>query len=153
MRTLFSEPKRPIDWLKNRFEKSWERVRRRKGTGRPRTDRDVQDLIRTMTRANPTWGMRGSLGNWESWESRLARRRSTSIAFGKEARRRREHPNRRPGLLVDASFARKTGNQMRWNEIANLLEYAELTTRWLGLGFCFHPCWMAGSNPIRPAFF
>ena len=62
MRTLFSEPKRPIDWLKNRFEKSWERVRRRKGTGRPRTDRDVQDLIRTMTRANPTWGMPGLIG-------------------------------------------------------------------------------------------
>jgi hypothetical protein len=29
---------------------------------------------------------------------------------------------------------------MGWNEIANLLEDAELATRWLGLGFSFHPC-------------
>jgi hypothetical protein len=28
---------------------------------------------------------------------------------------------------------------MRWNEIANLLEDAELATRWLGLGFFFTP--------------
>jgi hypothetical protein len=104
MRTLFSEPKRPIDWLKNRFEKSWERVRRRKGTGRPRTDRDVHDLIRTMTRANPTWGMPGLIvGNWESWESRLARRRSTSIAFGKEARRR---PRGKPFLRTKPKRSR-----------------------------------------------
>jgi TPR repeat protein len=36
-------------------------------------------------------------------------------------------------------IARETGNQMRWNEIANLLEDAELATRWLGLGFFFTP--------------
>jgi hypothetical protein len=29
---------------------------------------------------------------------------------------------------------------MGWNEIANLLEDGELTTRWLGLEFCFHTC-------------
>lgn len=28
---------------------------------------------------------------------------------------------------------------MRWNEIANLLEDAELAIRWLGLGFFFTP--------------
>ena len=43
------------------------------------------------------------------------------------------------GLLVDAGLSRQAGNQMRWNEIANLLEDAELATRWLGLGFFFTP--------------
>jgi hypothetical protein len=36
-------------------------------------------------------------------------------------------------------IARETGNQMRWNEIANLLEDAELATSYLGLGFFFTP--------------
>ncbi|MFT4586592.1 MAG: hypothetical protein ACI8QF_000675 [Limisphaerales bacterium] len=46
----------------------------------------------------------------------------------------------RSRLFVDAGFPRQFGNQMGRNQIANLLEDAELVTRWSGLGFCFHPC-------------
>jgi putative transposase len=53
---VIARPRTILDWQKNRFKKFWERLCRRKGAGRPRTDRDVQELIRTMSRANPTWG-------------------------------------------------------------------------------------------------
>ena len=56
-------------------------------------------------------------------------------------------------LLVHAGLTRELGNQVRRNQIANLLEDGEFRTRWLGVGFVFHTCPMAGSNLIRPAFF
>ena len=53
---LIARPRTILDWQKNRFKKFWARRCRRKGPGRPRTDREVQELIRTMSQANPTWG-------------------------------------------------------------------------------------------------
>ena len=46
----------------------------------------------------------------------------------------------RPRLFVDAGFPRNFWDQMRRNQIANLLEDAELATRWLGVGFGVHTC-------------
>jgi hypothetical protein len=42
--------------------------------------------------------------------------------------------------LVDTGLTRQLGNKMRRNQIANLLEDAELATRWLGVGFGVHTC-------------
>jgi hypothetical protein len=53
---LIARPRTILDWQKNRFKKSWARKCRRKGPGRPRIDREVQELIRTMSQANPIWG-------------------------------------------------------------------------------------------------
>ena len=53
---LIARPRTILDWQKSRFKKYWTRKRRRKRPGRPRIDREVRELIRTMSRANPTWG-------------------------------------------------------------------------------------------------
>jgi hypothetical protein len=53
---LIARPRTILDWHKNRFKKYWARKSRRKSPGRPRIDREVRELIRTMSRANPTWG-------------------------------------------------------------------------------------------------
>ena len=53
---LIARPRTIHDWQKNRFKKFWARKCRRKGPGRPRIDREVQELIRTMSQANPIWG-------------------------------------------------------------------------------------------------
>ena len=53
---LIARPRTILDWHKNRFKKYWARKSRRKRPGRPRIDREVRELIRTMSRANPTWG-------------------------------------------------------------------------------------------------
>lgn len=44
------------------------------------------------------------------------------------------------GLLVDAGRPSDLRDQVGRNQIANLLEDAELATRWLGVGFGFHTC-------------
>lgn len=53
---LIARPRTILDWKKKRFKRFWARLCRRKRPGRPRTDRAVQKLIRTMSQANPTWG-------------------------------------------------------------------------------------------------
>ncbi len=53
---LIARPRTILDWQKNRFKKFWTRNCRRKRPGRPRIAREVRELIRTMSRVNPTWG-------------------------------------------------------------------------------------------------
>jgi putative transposase len=53
---VIGRPRTILDWQKHRFRKFWTRKSRKKGTGRPRTAPEIQKLIRTMSRANPTWG-------------------------------------------------------------------------------------------------
>jgi len=53
---LIARPRTILDWQKKRFKEFWRRKAHCRGPGRPRTNGDVQELIRTMSRANPTWG-------------------------------------------------------------------------------------------------
>lgn len=57
-----ARPQTILDWQRSRFKKFWARKCRRKGPGRPQTDRDVQELIRTLSRSNPTWGTSRIIG-------------------------------------------------------------------------------------------
>ena len=45
-----------LEWQKRRFREHWRRKRERGRPGRPCIDRDVRELIRRISRANPTWG-------------------------------------------------------------------------------------------------
>jgi len=45
---LIARPRTILDWQKMRFKKFWTRKAHRKRPGRPRTSREVQELIRTM---------------------------------------------------------------------------------------------------------
>lgn len=50
------QPATVIRWRREGFERYWTRKSRSGLGGRPTIDRDVRDLIRRMSKANPTWG-------------------------------------------------------------------------------------------------
>jgi putative transposase len=52
----FVHPRTMIAWPQRRFRDHWRRLSQRGTPGRPAIAKDVRDLIRTMWRANPTWG-------------------------------------------------------------------------------------------------
>ena len=52
----FVQPRTVIAWQQRRFRDHWRRLSQRGTPGRPAIAKDVRDLIRTMWRANPTWG-------------------------------------------------------------------------------------------------
>jgi len=45
-----------LEWQKRRFREHWRRKSGRGGPGRPVIDAEVRELIRTISRANHTWG-------------------------------------------------------------------------------------------------
>src|SRR5215510_7913409 len=50
------KPETVIAWHRHGFRLLWSWKSRSRGPGRPEVPRDVVDLIRTMQKANPTWG-------------------------------------------------------------------------------------------------
>jgi len=49
-------PETVIAWRRRRFREYWTRLCRSGTPGRPAISREVRDLIRRMSSANPTWG-------------------------------------------------------------------------------------------------
>ena len=45
-----------LEWQKRRFREHWRRKSERGRPGRPCIDRDIRELIRRISRTNPTWG-------------------------------------------------------------------------------------------------
>ncbi len=54
---LIVQPETVVRWHRQGFKLYW-RWRSRKKPGRPTVDRKIRDLIRRMSRENPTWGAR-----------------------------------------------------------------------------------------------
>jgi putative transposase len=52
----FVQPRTVIAWQQQRFRDHWRRLSRNDTSGRPAIAREVRDLIRDMSRANPLWG-------------------------------------------------------------------------------------------------
>jgi transposase InsO family protein len=52
----FVQPRTVITWRHKRFRDHWRRLSQRGKPGRPAIAKAVRDLIRDMSRANPTWG-------------------------------------------------------------------------------------------------
>jgi hypothetical protein len=52
----FVQPRTVIAWQKKRFREHWRRLSQGGTSGRPTITKEVKDLIRDMSRANPTWG-------------------------------------------------------------------------------------------------
>jgi putative transposase len=52
----FAQPRTILAWQRQRFRDHWRRLSQRGKPGRPAIAPEVQDLIRTMSRANPMWG-------------------------------------------------------------------------------------------------
>jgi hypothetical protein len=50
------QPQTVIAWQRKRFREHWARLSQHGTPGRPRLAKEFRDLIRTMSRANPTWG-------------------------------------------------------------------------------------------------
>ena len=61
---VFVKPETVVAWQRKRFRDHWTRPSRQGKPGRPQVPREVRELIRTMSRANPLWGsprIRGEL--------------------------------------------------------------------------------------------
>ena len=59
------QPRTVIAWQRTRFRDHWTRVSRQGTRGRPPVAKEIRDLIRTISAANPTWGaprLMGELG-------------------------------------------------------------------------------------------
>ena len=52
---MFVQPHIVIAWQKQRFRRYWRRLSQRSQPGRPALAQEVRDLIRDMSRSNPTW--------------------------------------------------------------------------------------------------
>jgi putative transposase len=50
------QPQTVIAWQRKRFRAHWTRLSQHTTPGRPRLTKELRDLIRTMSTANPTWG-------------------------------------------------------------------------------------------------
>jgi len=53
---VFVKPATVISWQRKRFRDHWSRLSRRGKPGRPPISKEVRDLIRRMSQANPMWG-------------------------------------------------------------------------------------------------
>ena len=85
------KPATVIDWHRKGFRLYWRR--RSRPLGRPGMSREVRDLIRQMSQANPLWGARpASTASCSSSASRSARPRSADTCRGGP------RPPRRPGV-------------------------------------------------------
>ena len=52
----FVQPHTGLSWQQRRFREYWRRLSQSGKPGRPAVPRDIQALIKHMSRANPTWG-------------------------------------------------------------------------------------------------
>lgn len=52
----FVQPLTVIAWQRRRFREHWARISRHGAPGRPAISKEIQDLIRRISRANPDWG-------------------------------------------------------------------------------------------------
>jgi hypothetical protein len=69
------KPATVVQWHRQGFRLFW---RWRSRSGRPSIDREVRDLIRQMSGANPLWERPGSMANCSSWASMSAKLPSLS---------------------------------------------------------------------------
>ena len=53
---VFVQPETVIAWRRRKFREHWRRLSRSERPGRPAVAREVRDLIRRMSSANPLWG-------------------------------------------------------------------------------------------------
>ena len=53
---VFVRPRTVIAWQQKRFRDHWTRLSRHGKVGRPAVAKEIRDLIRKMSDANPTWG-------------------------------------------------------------------------------------------------
>ena len=59
---IIVKPKTVIAWQRKRFREHWAKLSRSGKAGRPRLGKEVRDLIRKMSQANPGWGSPRILG-------------------------------------------------------------------------------------------
>jgi hypothetical protein len=52
----FVQPRTVLAWQKKRFRAHWRRVSQSGKSGRPAIPKEIRDLIRDMSQANPLWG-------------------------------------------------------------------------------------------------
>ena len=76
---VFVQPATVLAWQRRRFREHWARLRRKGRSGRPAVPLEVRELIRRMSRANPTWGAPRIVG--ELGKLTISRRSCSLVAF------------------------------------------------------------------------
>ena len=79
-------PETLIRWHRGGFRAYW-RWKSRRGVGRPAINRELRDLIREMSMANPLWGGASSEGWRVQWEAIPPRQRASSFVAWMAGRR------------------------------------------------------------------
>jgi hypothetical protein len=59
---VFGQPRTVVVWQQKRFREHWRRLSQRGTPGRPVIAKELRDLIRTLSQANPTWGLPRIIG-------------------------------------------------------------------------------------------
>jgi hypothetical protein len=64
---LLVTPDTIVRWHREVVRRRWAARSIRGRTGRPATRRNVRALVLQLARANPVWGIAGSMVNWPAW--------------------------------------------------------------------------------------
>jgi putative transposase len=70
---VFVQPRTIMAWRQKRFREHWRRLSQSGKPGRPVIAQELRDLIRTMSRANPTWGSPRIIGELRKLEIDVAK--------------------------------------------------------------------------------
>ena len=89
-----------VRWHRTAWRRHWTRKSRRPGPGRPRLDRETQDLIRQMARENPRWGAVRIVGALQNCGISVSA--STVRVYRRQALRRPPSPRWRTFLRLQA---------------------------------------------------
>jgi hypothetical protein len=82
---LFVQPATVLDWQRTRFRNHWARLSRRQ-PGRPAITKDLRELTRDISRANPRWGSPRILGELRKLGIPMAKSRARRIASACDSR-------------------------------------------------------------------
>ena len=90
---IFVKPATVIAWQRKRFRDHWSRLSRRGKPGRPSISKEVRDLIRRMSQANPIWGSPRIVGELRKLGIEVAKSTVEKYRIGCH----RRNPHRRRG--------------------------------------------------------
>ncbi|MFV1951658.1 MAG: integrase core domain-containing protein [Nitrospinota bacterium] len=70
---IFVKPETVIAWQRKRFTEHWSRLSRNGKPGSPAVSKEIRELIRKISRANPTWGSPRIVGELRKLDINIAK--------------------------------------------------------------------------------
>ena len=92
-----ARPDTILAWYRKFVGRKFDGSKVRRTPGRPRIDRDLEQLIVRMAKANPDWGYDRMWGHWPIWGMRFPIKRSAMFCNAKVFRPPQSASTRQPG--------------------------------------------------------